>query len=83
MAKEYAENPEAFNLFAMDEYLDLMTRIIERLNPNIVVERFTSEVPPQFLIAPYWGKLRGDQILLKFEKLLEEKDTWQGKLFNA
>lgn len=83
MAKEYAENPEAFNLFTMDEYLDLMTRIIERLNPNIVVERFTSEVPPQFLIAPYWGKLRADQILLKFEKLLEEKDTWQGKFLNA
>lgn len=83
MAKEYAEKPEAFNLFTMDEYLDLMTRIIERLKPNIVVERFTSEVPPQFLIAPYWGKLRADQLLLKFEKLLEEKDTWQGKLLKA
>lgn len=83
MEKEYADNPEAFNLFTLDEYLDLMVTIIERLNPRIVVERFTSEVPPQFLIAPNWGKLRADQVLIMFENLLEDRDTWQGKFFNA
>ncbi|MDD4383801.1 MAG: TIGR01212 family radical SAM protein [Bacteroidales bacterium] len=83
MAKDYAGNPETFNLFTLDEYLDLMAKIIERLNPRIVVERFTSEVPPQFLIAPNWGKLRADQVLIMFEKLLEDRDTWQGKFFTA
>lgn len=82
MAKEYANNPQAFNLFSQEEYLELMVTIVERLNPSIVVERFTSEVPPQFLIAPVWGKERADQILQKFERMLEERNTWQGKLFS-
>lgn len=82
MAKQYADNPKDFNLFTREEYLELMVTIIERLNPSIVVERFTSEVPPQFLIAPIWGKERADQILQKFEKMLQERDSWQGKLFS-
>jgi radical SAM protein (TIGR01212 family) len=81
MAKEYAENPDAFHFYTVDEYFELLVKIIERLNPSIVVERFTGEASLKTLIAPFWGNLRMDQLLIKLEKLLEEKDTWQGKLF--
>lgn len=79
MAAEYTKNPADFTLFDREEYLELIMRMLERLNPAIVVERFTSEVPPDYLIAPIWGKERADQILVEFEKMLEENDTWQGK----
>ncbi len=81
MAKEFASNPNEFNFFTVDQYLELIVQIIERLNPNIVIERFTGEASPKTLIAPFWGKLRTDQLLVKLEKLLEEKETWQGKLW--
>jgi radical SAM protein (TIGR01212 family) len=81
MEMEFAKNPDAFKFFTVDEYLELIVKIIERLNPNIVIERFTSEASPQTLIAPQWGNLRTDQLLVKLETLLEKKDTWQGKLF--
>jgi hypothetical protein len=55
---------------------------LEKLNPEFVVERFAGEVPPRFLAGPGWGLIRNDQILNKFEKRLEELDTWQGKFFN-
>ena len=28
------------------------------------------------------GRLRADQVLVRFEKLLEAKDTWQGRKWN-
>ncbi|MDX9771274.1 MAG: TIGR01212 family radical SAM protein [Tenuifilaceae bacterium] len=82
-ALEYEKTPEAFNFFGIDEYLELMVEIVERLTPSIVIERFTGEASPKTLIAPIWGKYRSDQLLQKFENLLEQKDTWQGKFFSS
>lgn len=79
MAEEYSRDPCIFNLLSLDEYLELMVEIVEHINPNIVIERFTSETTPQILIAPIWGSYRADQLLQKFEKMMELKDTWQGK----
>ena len=55
MAKEQEEHPEQFHLYTADEYIDLVIDFIERLNPNIVVERFVSQSPKELLIAPDWG----------------------------
>jgi hypothetical protein len=81
MEQEYRENPEAFQLFTWDEYLGFFIKFLERLNPSIVVERFTGEAPPRFLTGPGWGKKRTDQIVNLIEKRLEELDTWQGRLY--
>ncbi len=82
MEQQYKENPKMFNLFEMNDYLHFVVDFLERLNPNFVVERFTSEAPPRFLAVEGWGLLRTDQLLNKIEKILEERDTWQGKLYN-
>jgi radical SAM superfamily enzyme len=82
MEKTYLENPAAFCLFSLEEYVDFIVSIIERLNPAFVVERFTGEVPPRFLVSTNWGLLRNDQVVVMIEKELEKRNTWQGKLFN-
>ncbi len=81
MEKEYKEHPGKFTFFELPEYIDFFIQFIERLNPKFVVERFAGEVPPRFLAGPGWGLIRNDQILNKFEKRLEELDTYQGRLF--
>jgi uncharacterized protein len=81
MEEEFRKNPSDFHLFSWEEYLDFFVRFLERLNPSIVVERFTGEAPPRFLIGEGWGKKRTDQIVGLIEKRLEELDTWQGKAF--
>ena len=81
MEKEYNTHPENFTFFELPEYIDFFIKFIEQLNPAIVVERFAGEVPPRFLAGPGWGLIRNDQIMVKFEKRLEELDTWQGRLF--
>lgn len=81
MEKEFRENPDDFELFSWEEYLDFFISFLERLNPAIVVERFTGEAPPRFLTGEGWGKKRTDQIVSLIEKRLEESDTWQGKKY--
>lgn len=81
MEKEFVENPDDFELFSWEEYLDFFVRFLERLNPAFVVERFTGEAPPRFLNRIMWGKKRTDQIVDLVEKKLEELDTWQGRLY--
>ena len=80
MAKEYISNPEEFRIYDLDEYLVLMMRILEILNPEFVVERIAGESNPGFLLSKSWG-YRYEQVLNKFEQLLEREDTWQGKYF--
>jgi uncharacterized protein len=78
MERSFAKQPEKFELFAMEEYIDFIVQFIERMDPRIIIERFTSEMPPRFIIAPDWGLIRNDQINILIETRLEEMNTWQG-----
>lgn len=82
MAKEFDEDPKDFRLFTVDEYIDLAIDFIELLNPDFTVERFVSQSPKSLLIAPDWG-LKNFEFTAKLNKRIAERDTWQGKLFNA
>ena len=81
MAEEYLANSNNFKLFTLEEYIDFIIDYVERLNPNIVIERFAGEVPPRFLVSKPWLNLRYDQVLNMIENRLEQRDTYQGKLF--
>ncbi|MGW8315374.1 MAG: TIGR01212 family radical SAM protein [Bacteroidales bacterium] len=80
MAEEYKRVPEDFQDFTLEEYLELMVRVLERLNPEFVVERIAGEVTPGMGIREGWG-IRYDRVLKQFEELLERNDSWQGKVF--
>jgi radical SAM superfamily enzyme len=83
MEKDFGEHPGDFELFSWEEYLSFFISFLEKLNPAIVVERFTGEAPPRFLTGTGWGKKRADQIVNLIEKRLEELDTWQGRLYSS
>jgi uncharacterized protein len=78
MEKDFKEHPDDFHLFSEDTYLEFMTEYITFLNPAFTIERIAGETPPRFSVLKPWGP-RYDQLLTKFEKLMEEKDLWQGK----
>ena len=83
MEKEYAACPEDFLRLGLDDYLDLVIDILERLRPDLCIERVAGEVPPRFVSETPWGLIRNDGILKLLDKRLEERDTFQGRLFNA
>lgn len=78
MADEYLANPSDFHLFTLEDYIEFVIDFIERLSPDIVIERFAGEVPPRYLVSKPWLSLRYDQVLALIEKRLEERDTYQG-----
>ena len=82
IAEEYKKNPGEFKIFSISEYLDFIVSYIEQLNPAFIVERIAGEVPPEYNLGVKWG-LRYDQVLERFEKRLEEKNTWQGRLYTG
>ncbi|MBN1159369.1 MAG: TIGR01212 family radical SAM protein [Bacteroidales bacterium] len=80
MEQEYLKNPGDFHLFGMEDYLEFLADYIELLNPGFIIERVAAETPPRYAFLPSWGP-RYDTVLMKFERLLEERNSWQGKRF--
>ena len=82
MAYEYAEHPEDFHLYMVDEYIDLAIDYIECLPATMVVERFISQSPRSLLIAPDWG-MKNYQFVDRLRRRMQERDTWQGRLYQG
>jgi len=78
LARMYRKEP--FSLFNFEEYIDFIIEFLERLSPDMVIERLFTDTPHQLLIAPDWGKSHL-QILQAIETELERKDTYQGRLY--
>lgn len=81
MEKEFAEVPEDFLTFGLDEYVGFMASILERLRPDLYIERIAGEVPPRFVTRTPWGLVRNADILHMLDSKLEELDTCQGRLY--
>jgi len=82
MAREFLEKPEEFEAFSLEDYLHLMMEILERLNPEFVVERIAGEITPGMGIREGWG-IRYDGVLRAFESLLQKQNSWQGKKYKV
>ena len=82
MEKEYAACPDDFVKFTLDGYLDFFVDILERLRPDIYIERFAGEVPPRFVNETPWGLIRNAGLLNLLDNRLEQRNTWQGRLFH-
>ncbi len=83
-------NNTDFHQFTLEGYIEFIVKFVERLNPAIVIERFSGEVPPRFMVAETghappvpvgWDLIRYDAVLRLIEKELELQDTWQGKYY--
>jgi radical SAM protein (TIGR01212 family) len=79
LAKIYKNSP--FHLFSYHEYIDLITSFLERISPDLVIERLFTDTPEDLLIAPVWNKTH-NAIMRAIEEALEWKNTYQGRLFN-
>lgn len=53
LAEEYQQHP--WPLPTAREYIDLVLEYISHLPSSLVLERFVSQSPPEYVIAPQWG----------------------------
>lgn len=80
MADEYFADSSDFHLFSADEYIDLVIDFVERLRPDIVLERFVSQSPSSLLAVQGWG-LKNHEFVDKVRRRMNERNAFQGRLF--
>jgi len=78
MEKEFAQYPERFVTWKLNEYIDFFIDFLERLRPDLGIERFAGEVPPRYVNSTPWGLIRNVELLRMLEARLEERGTRQG-----
>lgn len=78
METEYNNHPERFRSFSAEDYVQFLCDYLERMSPEIVIERFSAEVPPRYLAVSQWNLLRHDTLVRKIETELGIRDGWQG-----
>ncbi len=66
--------------YIVDEYIDLCCRVVERMNPAIAIERFTSQSPAELLLYPRWG-LKNYEFVNLLNNRLRRLGIRQGTLF--
>jgi hypothetical protein len=80
LARMYRDRP--FELFGYEEYVDFLVRFIERLSPDVIIERFFTDTPRSLLVAPGWNRSH-IEVIRGIEQELERRDTYQGRLYSA
>ncbi len=78
LADLYAAKP--FATFGYEEYLGMLADFLERLSPDIILQRLFAAAPDDILIAPVWNKTRSE-LLRDLDLVLEQRGTCQGKLY--
>ncbi len=64
------------------EYIDFFVDFLEQLRPNVFIERFAGELPPRFIKTNPWGFIRNVELLRLLEKRLDERETFQSRLYS-
>lgn len=79
LAKEYEK--DSFKVLSLEEYADILIRLLLHIRPDIVIHRMTGDGPKKSLIAPLWS---GDKkrVLNYINKCINETPLNQGALCN-
>lgn len=69
-----------FQVYTMEEYLDLVIDCLEHLNPEIVIHRLTGDGPKDLLIAPLWSSAKRT-VLNTLHRKYKLQHSFQGKKY--
>ncbi len=76
LAKIYEK--EKFHILSKEEYIDIVIKQLELLDPNVVIHRITSDPDLDNLIEPAW-LIKKFCLLNDIDKEMKKRDTYQGK----
>jgi len=75
----YQANP--FLLYDESDWVNLVCDFLERLNPNVVIQRLVSDARAGTLIVPVWTQSKR-ALLENIRQELARRNTYQGFLVN-
>jgi radical SAM protein (TIGR01212 family) len=65
-------------LMGRDQYVKTVVDFLERMPPNVVIERVLGDAPRDFLVAPSWC-LDKSGILAAVDREFQQRNVWQGQ----
>ncbi len=71
---------EPFHTFGYEEYVEFAAEFLERLSPDIVVQRLFATAPEKMLVAPRWDRSK-HELLRDINRALALRDSHQGRLY--
>lgn len=74
-------NQEKFHILTKEEYIDIVIEQLERLRPEIIINRITGDPVKEDLIEPTW-LLKKFCVLNDIDKEMVKKNSYQGKLIS-
>ena len=80
MEEEFTNFPEDFYLTTLDDYLTLVISYLQRLRPDMVVERFISQSPKELILSPLWG-VKNHEFNMMLIQRMKKENTYQGQLY--
>ncbi|WP_303720632.1 TIGR01212 family radical SAM protein [Malonomonas rubra] len=70
------------SMFEMEDYVELVVDVIERLPPDTLIQRLTGDGPRHILLAPLWSMNKWE-VLNAIDDELEKRGTRQGDKFRG
>ena len=74
-------NSNLYTPLELDYYLNSCAYVLTHINSNIIIHRVSGDAPKDLLVAPQWN-LHKKWIINGLDKLLNERDLWQGMHYN-
>lgn len=72
----------SYRCLEQQAYIDLVCDFLERLPPEMVIQRLTGDPHPEELVAPQWA-LRKTDTLQKINETLVNRNSWQGSKYRG
>ena len=66
----------------LDEYLHSCAYILTHISPKLIIHRVSGDAPKDLLVAPEWNRHK-KWIINGLDKLMKEKDLWQGMEYDG
>ncbi|MCL2596829.1 MAG: TIGR01212 family radical SAM protein [Paludibacter sp.] len=79
MHEQFIQEPQLFHLYSSEEYIDLCIDFLQFTSTKIAIERFISQVPKKYLIAPDWGGIKNFEFNAKLIKRMQQRGVIQGE----
>ena len=67
----------SYRCLEQQEYIDFVCDFLERIPPEIVIQRLTGDPHPEELVAPQWSRKK-TETLRGINETMEQRDSWQG-----
>lgn len=79
LEKLYDENKSAFADLSLENYVRVVANFLDILNPEIIVERLTSESPREMVLYPDWNGRKNFEVSHIVNAFMKKNGMFQGR----